>query len=144
MEKYKHTQTGYVIIVAFATAMLLSAYFTIIDGAKWTAFSVIVFLGICLILCSSLTVVITEDLLKIKFGPGLIRKNLPLNEIASCQIVKNPWYYGWGIHLTRHGWLYNVSGFSAVEIATKTGKKYRIGTDAPEELENALKQSFKI
>ncbi len=56
--------------------------------------------------------------------------------------MKNPWYYGWGIRLTPHGWLYNVSGSYAVEIKTKTGKKYRIGTDVPNELEKAIRQSI--
>lgn len=53
-----------------------------------------------------------------------------------------PLYYGWGIHLTPHGWLYNVSGSDAVEIRMKTGKKYRIGTDVPEELERAISRSI--
>ncbi len=56
---------------------------------------------------------------------------------------ENPCYYGWGIRWTPNGWLYNVSGFYAVEIKMKTGKKYRIGTDAPNELEKAIKESIK-
>jgi hypothetical protein len=58
--------------------------------------------------------------------------------IASYQVVKNPWYYGWGIRLTPHGWLYNVSGSYAVEIKMKTGKKYRIGTNVPNDFEKAI------
>jgi len=54
--------------------------------------------------------------------------------------VKNPWYYGWGIRFTPHGWLYNVSGLHAVEIELKNGKKYRIGTDVPENLEKAIRE----
>jgi len=57
-------------------------------------------------------------------------------------MVKNHWYYGWGIHLTPHGWLYNISGFLAVEIQMKSGKKYRIGTDEPKKLIEAIQQSL--
>ncbi|MEK7656054.1 MAG: hypothetical protein AAB386_05245 [Patescibacteria group bacterium] len=35
-------------------------------------------------------------------------------------------------------WIYNVSGFDAVEIILKNGKIYRIGTDVPKELEVAI------
>ncbi|GAI51787.1 unnamed protein product [marine sediment metagenome] len=69
-------------------------------------------------------------------------KRFKLNEIESCQVVKNHWYYGWGIRLTPHGVLYNVSGFDAVEIKLRTGKKFRIGTDVPQELEEAIRQAI--
>ncbi len=47
------------------------------------------------------------------------------------------WYYGWGIRgwLWPKMWIYNVSGFDAVEIKLKNGKMYRIGTDEPKKLE---------
>jgi hypothetical protein len=57
-------------------------------------------------------------------------------------VVKNPWYYGWGIHLTPSGWLYNVSGFWAVELQMKNGKKYRIGTDDPEGLVQVIQDKL--
>ena len=37
-------------------------------------------------------------------------------------------------------WIYNVSGFDAIELTMKNGKIYRIGTDEPEKLEAAIKQ----
>ncbi len=33
-------------------------------------------------------------------------------------IVRNPCYYGWGIHLSLDGWIYNVSGRWAVRLET--------------------------
>ena len=39
-------------------------------------------------------------------------------------------------------WVYNVSGFDAVEITLKDIRVYRIGTDRPDELEMAIKQSI--
>jgi len=142
MEKYKHTQTGYVIIISLAIAMILGSYFTKINELESVAYTIFIVLLICLALFYSLTITITENFLKIKFGIGIIHKQFPLNEITSYKIVKNPWYYGWGIHFTPHGYLYNVSGVYALEIITKNGKKYRIGTDDPEGLENILKQSL--
>lgn len=142
IRQYQHTQIGYLIIIALAIELLFITGLIVVYGFNWIAFAVLLILGVCLVLFATLTVVIEEDILEIRFGPGIIRKKFRLKDIESCQVVKNPWYYGWGIHLTPHGWLYNVSGSYAVEIKMKTGKKYRIGTDVPNELEGAIRQSI--
>ena len=92
----------------------------------------------CAILFDSLTVRVSNDHVEIRFGIGMIRKQFNVDNIKTATIVKNKWYYGWGIRLTPHGWLYNVSGLDAVEILMHNGKQYRIGTDQPNELHNAI------
>ena len=141
-KQYQHTQIGHLINIALAIGVLFIVSLMAVYGFNWIAFTVLIILGVCLVLFATLTVVIEEDVLKIRFGLGVIQKKFPLKDIESCQVVKNPWYYGWGIRLTPHGWLYNVSGPYAVEIIMKTGKKYRIGTDVPNELEKAIRQSI--
>ena len=79
-----------------------------------------------------------EDVLRIRFGPGVIRNDFSLKDVEPCHVVKTPWHYDWGIHLTLPGRLYNVSGYYAIEIKMKTGKKCRIGTDVPDDLETAI------
>jgi len=138
---YQHTQFGYFIIIVLAVGLLLVAGLMAIHGFNWIALSVLIFFGVSLALFATLTVVIWEDILEIRFGLGLIRKKFHLKDIESCQVVKNSWYYGWGIRLTPHGWLYNVSGSYAVEIRKKTGERYRIGTDVPHELEKVVRQA---
>jgi len=130
------------IIIALAIGLFFIVYLMTVYGFNWIAFTVLIILGVCLVLFATLTVVIEEDVVEIRFGPGVIREKFPLRDIESCQIVKNPWYYGWGIRLTPHGWLYNVSGSYAVEISMKTGKKYRIGTNVPNDLEKVIQQSI--
>ena len=90
---------------------------------------------------STLTVLIDEQFLKIRFGWGIFRKKFPLTDIATVRKVKNHWYYGWGIRLWfwPKMWIFNVSGFDAIELTMKNGKIYRIGTDVPNELESALR-----
>jgi len=90
----------------------------------------------------SLQVSIDKKYLRLKFGFGLFWKNFLLNEIVSVKTVKNHWYYGWGIRLIPGGWLFNVSGFEAVELVMKNGKVYRIGTDEAEKLRQAVSQSI--
>jgi len=142
IKRYEHRQVGYLIISVMVAIIVLIGVILAITGVNWTVIGVLVVSMVALVLFSSLTVVIEEDGLEVRFGPGLIRKWFGLSEIESCQVVKLPWYYGWGIRLTPHGWLYRVSGFNAVEIKLRTGKKYLIGTDVPQELEEAIKQAI--
>ncbi len=140
-KRYEHTQVGYLVIAAMAAVMVLIGVVLANAGINWIAIAVLVIIAVALVLFSSLTVVIWEEELEARFGPGPIRKRFKLNEIESCRVVKNHWYYGWGIRLTPHGVLYNVSGFHAIELKLRTGKKFRIGTDVPQELEEAIRQA---
>lgn len=140
--RYKHTQTGYLMLSILGTGMLFISGLILVRGGNWIAFAVLLILAVCSVLFASLTIEIEEDILRFKFGPGVFHKEFLLNDIEDCEVVRNPWYYGWGIRLTPHGWLYNVSGFSAVQISLKNGKQFRLGTDTPQELCQAIKQSL--
>jgi hypothetical protein len=74
---------------------------------------------------------------------GLICKKIPLAEIAACEPIRIRWWYGWGIHLTPYGWLYNISGFDAVAIKLRDGRKFALGTDDPDGLAEAIRASGK-
>ncbi len=140
IRQYQHTQIGYLTVIAFGIAMFFIVRLMDIYGYNWIPLLVLIILGICLVLFATLKVIIEADFMEIRFGIGIIRKKFLLKDIESCQVVKNPWYYGWGIRFTPHGWLFNVSGFYAIELRMKSGKKYRIGTDMPNELEKAIGQ----
>ena len=142
IKRYEHTQVGYLIISAMAATLVLIGVILANAGINWIAIGVGVIILAALILFSSLTVTIWEEELEARFGPGLIRKRFKLGDIESCRAVKNHWYYGWGIRLTPHGVLYSVSGFHAAELKLRTGKKFRIGTDVPQELEKAVNQAI--
>ena len=144
--KYKHTQTGYLVIVAILAALVF--FGTIFTQTKFSPAVSVFMLFILFLLFSfvSLNVVIDENYLRIKFGYGIFRKSFLLREIVSVEAVKNHWYYGWGIRVWfwPRMYIYNVSGFDAIEIKMKSGKTYRIGTDEPKKLETAVKQLIKV
>jgi hypothetical protein len=142
IKQYEHTQVGYLIIVAMAAVMVFIGIILAITSINWIAIGILFVIAIALVLFPSLTVTIWEEDLEVRFGPGLIHKRFKLNEIESCQVVYNPWYYGWGIRLTPKGWLFRVSGFYAVEIKLRTGKRFRIGTDVPQEFEAAIQRAL--
>jgi len=144
MRLYRHTQIGTLNLVVLGTGVLL-----LLGLAAWRGFNLILFMVLLLlvagaVLFCSLTVKVTAQVLEIRFGPGLIRKSFLVHDIREAQIVRNPWYYGWGIRLIPHGWLFNVSGVHAVEIKMANAKMYRIGTDRPNELLGAIRQAAQL
>ena len=98
--------------------------------------------GIVFALFHSLTVRVSRSVIALSFGVGLIRKQFPIGDISSASIVQNRWYNGFGIRKIRGGWLYNVSGFDAIEIQLKNERKYRIGTDQPMKLLAAVESAL--
>ena len=151
MTSYKHTQIGYLMIFVTLLVTALFAWAQIMARLEppsvdsGTNFAITAIMALVLITLGSfvtLTTSIDETCFKLKFGYGIFTKKFALNQIVSVHSVKNHWYYGWGIRfwLWPKMWIYNVSGFDAVEIIMRNGKIYRIGTDAPSELEASIKQ----
>ncbi len=150
---YKHTQIGYLMIVITLAVLVFFAWLQITaraeppsydSGTNFAMTGIMVLILFILFSFVSLQVIIDEKYLRIKFGYGIYKKKFLLNEIVSVKTVKNHWYYGWGIRwwLWPKMWIYNISGFDAVEIKLKNGKIYRIGTDEAKKLEQAIVESL--
>jgi len=135
---YRHTQIGYVMIVCGAIAVFIALEIFYRKATAMAMLGGLAAIFIMMGLFATLTVEIRDGFLKFRFGLGLIRKKLKIAEIESCEIVKNPWYYGWGIHATGKGWVYNVSGFDAVEMFMSDGRRLRLGSDEAELLRKAI------
>ena len=86
-----------------------------------------------------LTVEVNKDVVRLYFGFGIIHRSILREHIATVTQVRNRWWYNFGIRWTPHGWMWNISGLDAVELTYHNGKKFRIGTDEPEALLEALK-----
>jgi len=147
---YEHTQKAYPLVVILAFALILTAagyaYDMVVRGPH-TAYIIAgtfmcAVIAAVMIFLSSLTVQLDAGYLKIRFGLGLFRKKFPLQDIVSCKPVKNRWWYGYGIRIIPHGWLYNIYGLNAVELALKSGRIVRIGTDQPEKLAHAVNSAL--
>ena len=135
---YKHTQIGFLMIFVMGTGLYLLLNFFYLHGFGVFFVAVFSVLALCLLLFAALTVEVDMNDVSLRFGIGIVRKKFPVSGIESVEIVRNPWYYGWGIRKTPDGWLYNVSGLIAIELRMKDGKKYRIGTNDPLGLLNAV------
>lgn len=140
---YKHTQPGTLVLICLLIPVLIIVVVSILDQWLWVTAAVLVFLIALGIVFASLTVEVTGERIACWFGPGLIRKEWPISELRSVAMVQNRWFYGWGIRLTPKGWLYNVSGFDAVELELASGPRVRIGTDEPRELKAAIGRAMR-
>ncbi len=140
---YVHTQPGTLVRWTFAAALAATAATAL--GREWLP----VVIGIALLICAALSlfhalsVEVDRAGVRLRFGIGLIRKSIPLSSIRSAREVRNRWWYGWGIRLTPHGWLWNVSGLGAVELELESGRRFRIGSDEPQRLHAAIESVLK-
>jgi hypothetical protein len=143
---YNHYQFGTIVVAMFLpvigllmvlVAVLTQPVFLSMILVAFTLSFVLLLLAFC-----SLRVEVSREQLQLRFGLGLVRKTFEIREIVDAYPVRNKWYYGFGIRLTPHGWLYNISGLDAVEIVMGS-KKVRIGTPEPELLTRALQRAIK-
>ena len=152
MHDYENTQPGTFIRVmtgswVFFFGLLAVVMLALVQKEAAIGLGVVtvilaVILGIVCALFHSLTVRVTRSDIALSFGVGLIRKQFPISDISRARIVQNRWYNGFGIRKIRGGWLYNVSGFDAIEIQLKNERKYRIGTNQPKELLAAVESAL--
>jgi len=141
---YEHTQIGYLTICVLLGAAIFVAVAGIVtpadrSGLLMSSLIEVIFLT-CAILFSKLTISVDEETLRACLAIGVICKKVALPEILECEPIRIHWWYGWGIHLTPHGWLYNVSGLDAVAITLRNGRKFALGTDDPQGLVAAIRR----
>jgi hypothetical protein len=142
---YRHKQMGVATVAALGTGAVLCLLFGLAFDASHahpTPLVLAAILGICAILFSSLTIELSEGWLSWHFGPGLLHKQVATAELRNVIVTKTGLLHGWGVHFTRNGWLYNVSGFDAVQITLKSGKTFLLGTDEPEQLRFAIQRAI--
>ena len=144
MEEYRHTQIGYFLLIAYSAVILIFCYLIIVTDFHPVALAGLIIMLTALGLFATLTVSVSDQKIKIKFGLGILRKSFLLKDVQAYQVVKNPWYYGWGIRYTPPGWIFGVSGLSAIELKMKSGKIYRIGTDDPRSFAQALDEALNL
>jgi hypothetical protein len=144
--QYHHKQIGFFIIIPLIVVFIIVFAQLMATGVfHFILILILIFFFCVLTLFYALTIEIQDNIITCRFGIGLIQKRISLSEIETVKAVQNPWYAGWGIRwIPGQYWLWNVSGFEAVELYMKDGKKFRIGTDEPEALVRAIESNKKI
>ena len=138
---YRHTQVSRATVAGAGLALVVAIW----QGVRLSnpvLLTTAALAGCVLVLFSTLTVIVRDQTLEVCFGFGLIHRRIPLNRIREVQVVRTPWYYGWGIRLTPTGWLWNVSGLDGVEVQFDDGTRFRLGSDEPNQLAEALRREL--
>jgi hypothetical protein len=139
---YRHTQVGWpwVILIGPLTVWMgLLAFDSPVPGPAVVGF---LFLLLVLVNLTSLTVIVDDSHLRLRYGPGLLRFSFPLERINNLCVSRTDLLFGWGIRMTSRGWVYNIWGFEAVEVELVDGRSFRVGTDEPEALATAIENAL--
>jgi hypothetical protein len=110
-------------LVILALIAVISAELRIILVA------VIVALAVAFYLFNSLTIEVSESELQWYFGPGLLRKRVPLSDIAKVEPVELPRMSGSGIGYALGGWVYFIKRGDGVQIHRRNNSVVTFGTD---------------
>ena len=144
--RYESKQYGHLINAAFAVVVVVLITVTILvpDRAAQVFSGIMaLFFVVMGLLFMSLNISIHESQLKLSYGIGLIRRQIPIERIQAASPVRNRWWYGFGIRKTPKGWMWNIQGLSAVELIYTDGGRFRIGTPDPEGLAAAITAACK-
>ena len=101
-------------------------------------------MGLGLLLIHNLTTTVDHEGVHIAYGIGSINRRFRHQDITRCRAVKNPWWWGFGIRKIPGGWMWNVSGLSAIELKLKNGRVFRIGADEPAMLAAAIRERLAL
>lgn len=140
---YQHTQFGRTLVSVLGVVGVLAggisfAVSLYVDGG-WVIPALIIGIHVLLVvLFATLTIEVHEDRVEWWFALKLWTHSLTPDEIQSVDTTQTTFSDGWGIHFTKDGTLYNVSGYDAVVIEKRDGSKVLLGTDEPDVLRSAL------
>ncbi len=141
---YRHKQGGYWILAIVLAPVAASVALSLVAKIDTTTM-VILFVALVLpiamgVVFSSMSVVVDDTAVSWHFAWGVAKKRVPLETIVSAEVVKLPWYYGWGIRFTPRGTLYRVGGNAGVAIVTET-KRVTVGSDDAKGLAAAIRDA---
>ena len=141
---YRHTQFGWAIAAGTVVGLALATLLTVslsagtIAAARWMVVALFGILAAAFVLLGTLTVEVDADGVRLRFGIGLIRRSVAIADIVRCDVVRTPVWWGWGLHWTPSGWLYNVSGRDAVRIEVRRERSVIVGSDDALALKRAI------
>jgi hypothetical protein len=144
--RYSHTQTNRhfgVVFLVIAVVMAVTLYMLPprdAVGPGVVGFVVLAVLAVAISVFSSLTVQVDDEALTFGFAFGVLRRRVPLADIAAAERITVPWWFGAGVKLSRDAVSYLVAAGPAVAIRLKSGgREIRLGSNDPDTLVAALR-----
>lgn len=139
---YEHSQQATHVMTAFVLLTMVLVLSILIStgdtGALLLVLAFLAFIGVILAAFNKMHVTVDEAEVSVRFRWGWPERRYSLADVHRVDIVRNKWWYGFGIRITPHGWMYNVWGLDAVQLNFHDGQTFRIGSDEPASLATAL------
>jgi hypothetical protein len=132
---YHHRQVGWklaagvIVGLALAAGLVSALSAATREAAPGLVYGLFGVLIVALLLFATLTVTVDGSEIRVVFGIGLVRKTIELADVIKCEPVPVRTLWGWGLHWTPGGWLYNVGGRDAVRIVLAGERAVIVGTD---------------
>lgn len=124
--------------LAVATAGLAALSQATLASAPWLVVGLFALLLGAFALFWRLVVEVDERSIRATFGIGLVRKVVSLADVQRVDVLRTRVWWGYGVHWTPSGWLYNVAGRDAVRLEIAGERAVIIGTDEPDALKAAI------
>jgi hypothetical protein len=139
---YRHTQIS--MVMALLLVALLFLVIALVVTTHYGVQAMVGYIVVAVILANylSLTVEVKPEKVEMRFGLGMVRRSIALEEIQNLCVVETTPQEGLGWRLTETGWLYNIAGREAVEIILRDDSQVRIGSDEPVELARAIENAL--
>ena len=141
---YRHAQFGTPIAVGTAVGLVAAAVLVFslsastLTAVPWLVPALFAVIAVGYLMFFRLVVSVDRARVRAAFGIGWIAKEVPLSDVVAAEIVRTRLWWGWGIHWTPAGWLYNVGGRQAVRLVMASERPLMIGSDEPEALLAAI------
>ncbi len=139
--QYSNKQTATALLLVMGSAICI-VLLTVGNKNSEFMWPVIIILGVVTFLFHSLNIQVNSEAITWSFGPGFWKKSINIDSIKSVKVIKTKWYYGLGIRFIPTGWLYTVSGTTAIELELKNGNKVSLGTNDSENLIKAIQSQL--
>lgn len=138
---YQNKQMGTALLLVMGAVALFVSLMALNKNSE-IIWPVIIILGVVSFLFHSLNIKVNASEINWSFGPGFWKKTVKIESISSVNVIKTKWYYGLGIRYIPSGWLYTVSGTTAIQLDLRDGTKINLGTNDPDNLVKAIKSQL--
>ena len=141
---YERAQFGTTMAAATVVGSLLAAWVTAtvsratLEAVPWLPWALYGVLALAFLMFGWMRVVVDARAVRAVMGIGLVRKSVGIADIRRADVVRTRVWWGWGVHWTPAGWLYNVSGRWAVRLELASERPVMIGTGDPRGLHEAI------
>lgn len=146
MTYYRHEQKAWWLVFVLLGLMVpVVVAYGQLGSPKFPLWILVLAVGFDVVLALmfwKLSIEVTQQQIIVRFGIGWIRKTIALADIKSCELSQHKWYWGWGIRYTGDGWMWNISGLQGVALHLKQGDVFRLGTDEPQKLQQAIQNQL--